>query len=103
MQLWEILVPTCFNCGTTISTDYHKAWDERVYKISGGLTIFQPVRGKWIAPSGELLAESMIPVRIATSKKNIEEIIDFSLKYYDQLAIMAYKISDDVIIKHKGK
>jgi hypothetical protein len=43
----------------------------------------------------------MIPVRIACSREQITTIIDFTLVYYDQLAVMAHKVSDEVILQHR--
>ena len=43
----------------------------------------------------------MIPVRIACSEEEINKIIDITMVHYDQLAVMAYIISEKVIIKHK--
>jgi hypothetical protein len=74
-------------------------WDKKVREISGGLTIVSPIKGQWISPNGELFLERMIPVRIACNREQIEKIIDMTKVYYDQLMIMAYKISDEVIIR----
>jgi hypothetical protein len=38
---------------------------------------------------------------VATPEQ-IHDIIDMTLTYYDQLAVLAYKISDDVILKHRS-
>ena len=100
-SLWEILVPTISNDGKPYRTRFHKVWDRKVYEISGGLTILTPAKGRWISPEGTLFAERMIPVRIVASREQIDKIIDFTMKYYDQLAVMAYKVSEEVIIKHK--
>jgi hypothetical protein len=35
------------------------------------------------------------------ARAQIEEIIDFTLVYYDQLAVMAHKVSDEGIIRHQ--
>ena len=102
-EMWEILVPTMFNDGRPIKTRYHKVWDKKVYAITGGLTILTPTKGKWVCPEGSLFEERMIPVRIVCTKEEIEEIIDMSMVYYDQLAILAYKVSDEVILKHRSK
>ncbi len=100
-QMWEILVPTMFNDGTPIRTRYHKVWDKKVYEITGGLTIHLPTKGKWVNPvDGELFQERMIPVRIACTREQIDKIIDVTMDYYKQLAILAYKVSDEVIIKY---
>lgn len=98
MEMWEILVPTITNEGKPIKTRFHKVWDKKVYALTKGLTILQPTKGKWVSPCGTLFAERMIPVRIACSEEQIREIMIMSKKYYDQLAIMAYRISDHVIL-----
>lgn len=99
--MWEILVPTIRNNGTFIKTRFHRVWDTEVRKISGGLTILTPAKGQWVSPDGELFAERMIPVRIICTKEEIEKIIKFSMKYYSQLAILAYEISNNVILRHQ--
>lgn len=40
----------------------------------------------------------MIPVRIACNEEQIRDIISFTLKHYKQIAVMAYKLSDKVLI-----
>ena len=101
--MWEILVPTTDNNGKPYRTKYHRVWDKKVQEISGGLTILTPTKGKWVGPNGSEFHERMIPVRVIATRSQIEEIIDFTMEYYDQLAILAYKISEEVILKHKGK
>ncbi len=108
--LWEILVPTEKRLppeGPTsnrfYSTRYHRVWDAKVREIAGGLTIMQPVRGEWMSGTDELYRERNIPVRIMCTRSEIEKIVDMTLAYYDQLAIMAYRVSDEVIIRHKAE
>lgn len=101
--MWEILVPTVRPSteGKFFSTRYHRVWDAKVRAISGGLTIMTPSKGQWYAPSGELFIERMIPVRIMCTRAEIDLIIDLTLKYYDQQAILCYKVSDEVILRHR--
>lgn len=120
-SMWEILVPTekrikspqPVECGdkhdvamrawaraNTYKTRYHRVWDEKVRAITGGLTILTPAKGQWVSPEGELFVERMIPVRIVASREEIERVIDMTITYYDQLAVLCYKISDEVIFKH---
>jgi hypothetical protein len=96
MELWEILVPTISNDGKPFCTRYHRVWDKRVYEITGGLSILQPLRGKWFYKD-KLYEERNIPVRIACNRDQIIEILEFTKKYYGQIEVMAYRISDDVI------
>lgn len=103
-SLWEILVPTerRMEPGKYYTTRYHRVWDEKVRKITGGLTILTPAKGQWVDPdTGTLFKERMIPVRIVASREEIESVIDLTLNYYDQLAVLCYKISDEVILKFK--
>lgn len=102
--MWEILVPTSrrLEPGKYYTTRYHRVWDAKVRMITGGLTVMAPAKGQWVNPnSGELFRERMIPVRIMATKEEILRVIDFTLKYYDQLAVLCYKISDEVILKYK--
>ena len=101
--MWEILVPTekRLEPGKFYRTKYHKVWDDKVRAISGGLTIMTPAKGQWISPCGALFVERMIPVRIIATREQMVEIIDMTMLYYDQLAILAYKVSDEVILKHR--
>jgi hypothetical protein len=104
--LWEILVPTEKRLPTTknkyYTTKYHKNWDAKVRKISGGLTILTPTKGQWISDTGELYSERMIPVRFIATKSDAEKIVDFTITYYDQLAVLCYKISNCIILKSRN-
>src|SRR4029078_5639972 len=101
--LYEILIPTVF--GDTlkpISTSHHKKWDNYVQKITGGLTILSPAKGKWIY-KGTMYPERVIPVREMCDKSeimfhdiestgmyykhDITNIIHFTLKHYRQKAV----------------
>lgn len=104
LELWEILVPTIIDRGKglrPVRTKCHREWDIRVRRITGGLTILPPAKGSWINPSNELFLERMIPVRIACTSSQIDDIIRLTLNYYYQEAVMAYKISEDVRIIHR--
>lgn len=104
MNLYCLLVPTTRNKplgkNPYYTTRYHRVWDSKVRKITGGLTILVPSRGQWISPNGDLYEEKMIPVQLMCTKEQIEEIADMTAKYYQQLAIFYYKVSDEVVIKH---
>lgn len=98
--LYEILVPTVRNDGRPIRVRCHRVWDAKVRAITGGLTILQPAKGQWVSLDGTLFAERMIPVRIMCTKNQIERIADETAKFYEQLAVMYYRISDEVVVKH---
>lgn len=95
--MWEIYVPTTMN-GKPIRTRYHRVWDAQVRAITGGLTIYYPAKGQWV-DNGTVFIERMIPVRVACTKKQIEQIADLSIAYYQQRAVMYYLISEKVYIK----
>lgn len=99
LQLWEIMVPTQSNEGKPFKVRYHRIWDGKVRQITGGLTIMPPIKGQWVL--GNLLfTERMIPVRIACTEEQINNISDMTARYYKQLAIMFYLVSERVTIKN---
>ena len=102
MSLWEILVPTVRNDGRPYRLRFHRVWDQKIREISGGLTIMSPAKGQWVCPDGNLFSERMIPCRIIAKDDQINEIISVTMKHYDdQIAILCYKISDDVRLTYR--
>ena len=100
-EVWEILVPCTKPNGRPNRTRFHRVWDEKVRTITGGLTVCTPTKGQWVSPGGETISERMIPVRIVCTREQIDEIVDMTLVYYDQEAVLAYKISNEVILRTK--
>jgi hypothetical protein len=102
-ELWEILVPASDNKKQEFTYAHHKAWDAYVKNITGGLTVMKTAKGQWVSPlSGIEYLDRVIPCRIACSEEQISEIIDFTLEHYNQEAVMAYRISSNVIIRNKN-
>lgn len=98
-SLWQILVPTVRNDGRPIRTRFHRVWDAKVRDITGGLTINPPVRGQWIDPATDkLYAERMIPVQIACTESEILAIAEMTKKYYDQIKVCYYLLTEKVYI-----
>jgi len=97
-------VPRVRNNGKPYTTRHHRAWDKQVIKITGGLTVLPPtVVGYWVGEEGTY-KDTMIPVRIACTDKQMNEILDRTLVHYnDQEAIMAYVISNEVVIRNRWK
>jgi len=100
-ELWEILVPASNNKDQKFTYEHHKEWDEFVRNLTGGVTILKTAKGQWVNPDGKLFVDRMIPCRIACKDYEIDRIIDFTIKHYNQEAVMAYKVSDNVVIRHK--
>jgi hypothetical protein len=101
VKLFEILVPTIY--GDTmkpIRTKHHKKWDERVKKLSGGLTILTPGKGVWVH-EGKDYVERVIPVRIMCEEKVMEQIVKITLQHYRQKAVMYYVLSTECYIVSK--
>lgn len=102
-ELWEILVPASNNKDQNFSYKHHKEWDAFVKKITNGLTIMKTAKGEWISPTGKIHVDRTIPCKIVCNEKQINEIIDFTLTHYNQEAVLAYRISTNIILKHKTK
>lgn len=103
--MWEILVPTVKSERPLkyYTTRYHRVWDEKVRELTGGLTIMTPGKGQWVSPSGKVFIERMIPVRIMATREEIEKIVDLTLNYYSQEAVLCYKISNEVILRYSDE
>jgi|ERR1700739_3075400 len=104
-SLWEILVPTKRNGedGKPFRTRYHRVWDAKVRAISGGLTIMPVVKGQWEQGTVLYHNERMIPVRIIATREEIVKIIKITISYYEQEAVLAYRVADEVILMEKEK
>ena len=102
-QMWEILVPASNNKDLGFTYEHHKAWDAFVRSVTGGVTIMKTAKGEWVSPTGKLYKDRMIPCRIICTEEQISEIIDFTIDHYKQEAVLAYKISNDVILRYKTK
>ena len=103
IELWEILVPTIDRQKTEYIKGFHKKWDAKVRAITGGLTIRPVKKGQWVHPeSKNLSAERMIPVKIAATQEQMLYICKMTAEYYDQEVIMAYRISDRVIMMKRN-
>jgi len=100
-ELWEILVPASGNNDKEFTYEHHKAWDAFVKELTGGVTIMKTAKGQWVSPHGQLYVDRMIPCRIICTKEQINKIVDFTIKHYDQEAVLAYKISSVAILKHR--
>ena len=99
MKLYEILVPCVRNDGRPVRTRCHREWDKRVRRITGGLTVMAPGRGQWVH-GDTLFNERMIPVRICCTASQIEAIAELTAAFYEQLAVMYYVISNEVVIRN---
>lgn len=97
-SLWEVLVPTVSNDGKPFRLRYHRVWDAKVKEITGGMTVVKPVLGTWVDDDGTEYKERMIPVRIMCSREEVILIGEMTKVYYDQLAVMIYKISDECLV-----
>lgn len=100
-ELWEIMVPCVSNEGKPFRTRHHREWDKQIRRLSGGLTIFPPAKGQWISSEGTLFAERMIPVRIACDRLIMMKVAKTTIRHYNQLAVMFYKVSEECIIVEK--
>lgn len=102
VKMWEILVPAS-NKTQEFTYDHHKAWDEFVIHVSGGITIMKTVKGEWVSPDNVRFKDRMIPVRVKCTRKQMQRIIKFTINHYQQEAVLAYKLSDEVILRSKEK
>jgi len=102
IYMWEIFVPTSDRNGALIPTAYHQRWDEQVSKIVGGVTLTNAVKGRWVSNTSDaIVKEKIIPVRVAATEKQIDEILDITVEFYNQEAVLCYLVSDRVILRRR--
>jgi len=102
-ELWEILVPASNNKEKKFTYKHHKQWDAFVKELTGGVTIMKTSKGQWVSPTGQLYIDRMIPCRIVCNEEQMNKIVNFTIEHYDQEAVLAYRISDNVILRHKNE
>ena len=98
IKVFTILVPTQYeDTKKYVSTKHHKEWDKFVLKTTNnGLTVLpKTVKGMWVN-NGKTFTDRCIPVIIACTEAQIDQIAQFTKTHYRQLSIMYFKISDDV-------
>lgn len=93
MTLYRILVPKCDKNGVKFPLAHHQRWDGEVIKLAGGLTLGGAVQGRY-----RDTAEEMIPVDVACTEATLQFILRFTKQHYRQEAVLAYVISERVII-----
>jgi hypothetical protein len=106
LKIWCILIPTLKAKEAKnpfFRKRHHKVWDNFVRDITGGLTIFATGKGQWVNDENEVVEERVIPVNIACTDKQLKSIIEFTIKHYDQDALMYYKVSDEVFLIKRDK
>jgi len=93
-------VPLTDDDGIDFSLGHHKEWDRKVRAIANGLTIYKPARGTWLSPvTMQYHEEYMIPVKIIATKEQMEQILDITVEHYKQEAVIAFKLSEDIITR----
>jgi hypothetical protein len=101
--LWQILVPAFWRDGEEVDVSTHRVWDRKVRNITGGLTINRAAKGHWVSPDGSVIVEKVIPVMFAATDMQKEIIQAMTCVFYDQEAIMCYKIGTDVKVMSRDE
>jgi hypothetical protein len=98
ISMWQILVPAFWRDGEEIDVSTHRTWDRKVRTITGGLTINRSAKGHWVSPDGDVVVEKVIPVNFSATEEQKNKIMAMTCLFYDQDAVMCYKIGTDVIV-----
>lgn len=96
LDLWEILVPVASNEGAPFSEDHHEAFRRIVRGLPGnnGTTTRPAGDGDWQDnDTGKIYEEKVIPIRFRACRADAERIAEHACKFYEQIAVMAYKIA----------
>jgi hypothetical protein len=99
---WKIFVPVNNNEGIKFSLTYHQEWDKKVRSITGGLTVFKTSKGQFVM-GDVVFHDRMIPVEIYCTESQIDQIIQITMEYYHQEAILCTRVSDLIKLVKKSK
>jgi len=100
-SLWEIMIPKNIDKHTIFHVSCHREWSNYVENITNGMVFFSSLDRRWISPKETSpYFDNKIPVRIFCNKEQIKKIISFTMKHYDQNHVIAYKLSDSIILDH---
>ena len=103
MHLYQIMVPCNYNDGTPVKTRHHREWDRQVQAALSvkGMTILPPGKGKWTNPKdGITYHDRVIPVSLVATEDEMKKIAQITIKHYQQLAVMYFKLSNETHIEY---
>ncbi len=96
--LYEILLPAA------APPARHRAWEKHVASLAGGVSLPPgQIRGRWKGKGDSLTRERQIPVRVACLRSELSRILRFTARHYRQEEVMAYRISDQVVVYREGR
>ena len=95
------MVPKYSNEGIEYSIPHHQVWDKYVTDLTGGQTRFKKAHGQWFNEDRILFSEEVIPVGIYCNEKSIDQIINFTIDHYQQEAVLAYEVSNNVKLVYR--
>jgi len=102
-SLWEIMIPKNIDKHTIFHVSSHRQWNKYVEELTGGMVFFSNLDRRWISSTKTSpYFDNKIPVRIFCSKEQMDKIIDFTMQHYDQKHVIAYELSNNIILKHNG-
>jgi hypothetical protein len=99
-HLWAIIRPMQSNAGRPFTPEHHDVWDNGVIDLFGGATFLPVADGAW-KHGGKVFREPMQAVQVIATEKEIANLVSRTMLYYDQLAIMFYRVSETVHIVHR--
>ena len=99
LAMYQILVPCNFNDGKPVRTRHHREWDRQVSLVleNKGMTIHSPSKGRWYH-DGEVYKDRVIPVSLIATEDEMKKIAEITLKHYQQIAVLYFKISSETHI-----
>ena len=98
VEMWCVLVPLNNNDGEVFPIEKHHEWDKFIADNCGGLTLLPSLVGKF-GVDKDIIEDKVKPVMVACTRAQIIGVLDYTRRFYDQKGVLAYKISDDVLIR----
>jgi len=101
--LWEIFVPKNHNEKTIYGVSHHREWNRKVTTETDVILLSStPYKKKSCPTIGKcFFSEEMILLRVCCTSEEFDKILDITIDHYDRDEIIAFKISDKMIVKKK--
>lgn len=95
-NLYEILIPIADNAGFVFSDSHRKLFFDMLIGETSGLSILPNLQGFW-EEKGKIYEDINTPLRVICTGEDIKRFANTAKEHFDQLAILYYQISDNVV------
>jgi hypothetical protein len=101
--LWEIFIPKNHNKEMIYGVSHHREWNRKVTKETNVILLSSSSYKEKSCPTIEepFFSEEMLLLRVYCTQEELDRILDITVDHYDRDKIIAFKISENMIVKKR--